>query len=335
SSLNTLILSEKITTEPLGDILAAYDDSNDVTRMTCTPPVYNYDINGDLAVNFEDFVILASEWSNSGCEAADYYCYGADIDRDGQVDVTDAAIFSDYWLNNVPSQILAYYTFDNNDVYDSTGLKNDGYAINPVYDTNVPPAIGLGKSINFSESAIYPDSNTVQYLQIPNVGLPDQFSLTLWVKLPADFNNPGGAQTLFANRNAGAGIWVYVNTWNSNDKRIYVQTKDINANESSARTGNDALTYGEWHHVAIARNRNTVRIYVDGNDLTVFNYAQDDFYLDSPGYRLGANETGTMLPGWFDDVAVWNTAISSSTVSDLAKGIRSPADYMNPVAAPA
>ncbi|MEW6027765.1 MAG: hypothetical protein AB1599_10805, partial [Planctomycetota bacterium] len=127
SSLNTLIDVKKISTDPLGGLQVVYDDNNDVTRLSCTGPVYDNDLNGDHIVNFKDFVILASEWSNSGCEAADYYCYGADIDHDGEVTVTDAAIFSGQWLDYVgtAANVVAYYTFDD-DVYDSTVNKYDG-----------------------------------------------------------------------------------------------------------------------------------------------------------------------------------------------------------------
>jgi hypothetical protein len=55
------------------------------------------DLNTDQAVDFVDFAIFAPQWSVSGCTDPNW-CDGADLDRDGAVDVNDLGLFLDYWL---------------------------------------------------------------------------------------------------------------------------------------------------------------------------------------------------------------------------------------------
>jgi hypothetical protein len=49
-------------------------------------------------VTEKDFSLFAQHWWSSGCTALNDYCGGADLDRSGQVDGMDFAIFADEWL---------------------------------------------------------------------------------------------------------------------------------------------------------------------------------------------------------------------------------------------
>jgi hypothetical protein len=55
------------------------------------------DLNADLAVDFADFAVLAPQWNVTDCDDHNW-CDGADLDRDGSVDVNDLGLFLDYWL---------------------------------------------------------------------------------------------------------------------------------------------------------------------------------------------------------------------------------------------
>lgn len=60
---------------------------------------------GDLrcpdGVNFTDFVWFAAAWRHADCGELNYSCEGADLDKSGDVDPLDLAIFSANWLVGV------------------------------------------------------------------------------------------------------------------------------------------------------------------------------------------------------------------------------------------
>ncbi|MHC4640222.1 MAG: hypothetical protein ACYS32_01160 [Planctomycetota bacterium] len=55
------------------------------------------DLNSDGVVDFHDFALFSSQWSDYDCDDPDW-CSGADIDRDGVVDHNDLGLFIEYWL---------------------------------------------------------------------------------------------------------------------------------------------------------------------------------------------------------------------------------------------
>ncbi|MHC4573541.1 MAG: GLUG motif-containing protein [Planctomycetota bacterium] len=52
-------------------------------------------------VDWKDFAYFANFWLDQPCEAANDYCYTADLDGKGSVDANDLAIVSDFWLEGV------------------------------------------------------------------------------------------------------------------------------------------------------------------------------------------------------------------------------------------
>ena len=60
------------------------------------------DLNKNGAVNLEDLAVLASHWLETDCSASNNYCEGADLEplgsRDGTVNLKDLDVFVDHWL---------------------------------------------------------------------------------------------------------------------------------------------------------------------------------------------------------------------------------------------
>jgi len=59
------------------------------------------DLNGDGAVNWQDFAVFAGQWLASGCSDPDW-CDGADLNHSGNVDWADFAVFAGQWLETEP-----------------------------------------------------------------------------------------------------------------------------------------------------------------------------------------------------------------------------------------
>jgi hypothetical protein len=55
------------------------------------------DLNGDNKINFVDFALFANHWMNQNC-AETNWCEGADLERNGSVDLYDLGKFAEYWL---------------------------------------------------------------------------------------------------------------------------------------------------------------------------------------------------------------------------------------------
>jgi hypothetical protein len=60
---------------------------------------------GDLrcpdGVDFSDFVWFAANWRDRSCGQANSFCDGADLDRSGEVDHRDLALFAANWLTGL------------------------------------------------------------------------------------------------------------------------------------------------------------------------------------------------------------------------------------------
>lgn len=66
-------------------------------------PLPQPDITGEGVVNLLDYSSLASEWA-SDCNDLNNWCNKADIDRSGEVGITDLLVIAENWLNGVAIQ---------------------------------------------------------------------------------------------------------------------------------------------------------------------------------------------------------------------------------------
>jgi hypothetical protein len=107
----------------------------------------------------------------------------------------------------------------------------------------------------------------------------------------------------------------------------------LNANSASMTawgygSGNDltfplaaSVTDGSWHHVVETYDGTSIRIYVDGGALTA-QAATRNTALDSTGFNIGAvTATGDVNSGGYfngslDEVALYNTVLSQTTVTN-------------------
>jgi len=179
---------------------------------------------------------------------------------------------------------------------------------NPVYDTDA--AVG-SHSISLD--------GTDDLLRVPSLDLGNEFTISLWAKLPS----PGetNLQPLFANANAGGtvnGFRVFVNTWQTDNRRILIETAN------GTDRGNLAAPVGQfeldqWNHVAVTFNRSggTAQIYYNGTQVASGSI-RPDFN------RAGQVAVGAMLNGAyptrgkFDDVRIFGRLLTAAEIAALA-----------------
>lgn len=133
-----------------------------------------------------------------------------------------------------------------------------------------------------------------QFLTPGSINLGQTFSVSAWVNLSSAAAN---IQTIWGSKEAGgasAGMSLFVNTFNTSDGSLHMETGD-GPNTSSALSGTGKVPVSGWHQVYSTVNEaaGTAEVYVDGTDVTVVNSNKvlTDF-PDNNNIDLGA-----ILPG--------------------------------------
>lgn len=157
-------------------------------------------------------------------------------------------------------------------------------------------------------------------------------TLTTWVRV-----EPGGNGGLLNKYAASANGWRILVSSSGSVRAVYF--KDANNRLAGNTPGSSEIVTGpiddgQWHHVAFTVDASGGKVYIDGD------MAGSANWIGTPG-QATINAPleigwagGTFLKGQMDDVAVWNTSLSSSAISNLiASGQTSgDAQYSNVVA---
>ena len=194
--------------------------------------------------------------------------------------------------------------------YDTT---SSGSSVCPNTSTQTVEIALAGIANNYS--MIFDGIN--DYITIPNISLSGEFTLSWWMKRTSYANTNN---YFFGEDNANNANWV---RFNNGDLDIKIgASSGINYQLGDQGTKpNFTFTNGDWHHVVITRDSNfLIQAYVDG--------AVDSGYTPLRLPKLGATPVSfepntfarkntTYLDGIIDEVAVWNTALTSTQVSEI------------------
>lgn len=194
----------------------------------------------------------------------------------------------------VTAGLVAYYTFDNENCYESRGnTQYNGLqqgAGNPVWSSDIPDK--AGKSLQLSNDA---------YFQMPSnpMSRGAQYSYSVWLKTMSNCDvwkhqSPSGlVPSLKIDNNKvsayHSGSYVYFNI----DVSLF-------------------LLDGNWHMLTITRNSTNYKLYIDG--ILYSNYSgSSNTYSDNPyPLQLGNGFTGKM-----DNVRFYNRELTQSEVTEI------------------
>jgi hypothetical protein len=201
----------------------------------------------------------------------------------------------------------------------------------PALSGNAPASttgqIGHGSQFN----------GTSQYLNANPVNLGPSFTLSAWVKVDPSANS---IQTIWANKPGGwnsAGFALYVNSYNTSDQRVILETGD-GVNGINASTVPNVVTPGQWHRVTAVVNETggTARLYVDGTDYTQASNI-DTAFPNQTGINLGRfTNSSLFFKGALDEVrieagqrssnsvwAAWMNVVSNTSLANYTSVTRS------------
>lgn len=160
--------------------------------------------------------------------------------------------------------------------YDLSNYTTNGTAVNnPSFSSN---------------SVLFNGINN--YIQFPTTNFGSTFTFTFWIR---PTYNSTTSQMMIANSANGAaanGFRFFINTWNTNDKKIYLEMGTGTAGQALA-TNADAIVYDTWQQVVIVVNKtiNTIRVYVNGV-LGTESTSMTLNFNTSNTFRLGSGGTG-------------------------------------------
>lgn len=214
----------------------------------------------------------------------------------------------------VPGGLVAYYTFDKQDVSDATEMEMDGTALgDPSFPSGGPNGNGYYVLLNGQkEQCLLIGYNLFKGLT--------HFSIAVWVR---DFN-PG---------NVISGI--YTASYNRCFQHCYPRLYFMSDGKISFCTHNSysemryapvfsypysSLQTGAWHHLAITCANGELTLYVDGKRTDAMNssyYVTDD---NVSKIEIGGNGDG-LFPDWFsgkvDNVRFYNKVITATDVKTI------------------
>jgi hypothetical protein len=162
-------------------------------------------------------------------------------------------------------------------------------------------------------------NGTSQFLDAGLVQIGKTFTLSAWVNIASVAMSE---QTIWCNKQGGwntAGFDFYVNTYQTNDGKIYFDTADGVGGNVSPRTAAHAVSFGQWHLLTSTTDgvNGAVHVYLDGVDQTI-NTGVDTAFQATNYVRCGSLLTGTTgtlcFNGLMDEARIESGVRSSAWV---------------------
>ena len=207
--------------------------------------------------------------------------------------------------------MISYWKLDET----SGSVYSDNVGVNNATSTNIPtPVAGrVGGAQQFNGTS---NKITAPRITAYDFGATTSFTFEAWI------NHPVGSfisQELIVERKSSGPLYVSLKFDKSTAARFELR------NDASVKfvvAGTTNLYDGKWHHVVGVRDaaNNQLRIYVDGElQNTAPAVSASGFTSSDAGIGIGGrNLPGDAYPSYFngkiDEVAIYNSALSASTI---------------------
>jgi hypothetical protein len=244
-------------------------------------------------------------------------------DPQGQIYATvGTGGISRYGLSGKASYIVyqqsSYYGFLNIDIIEGgTTLAAKFYS----NDGIVRDQFSIAKSIATSKYHYEPylTLSGTNYRDVPSTSSLQlsRFSVGTWFMTSRDYSstsyivNKGGIGTETTGRNMNYGIWM------TSTERIQAGF-ETSTGPNYFATSPASYRDGKWHYAVVTYDGSTVRLYVDGVQVSSLSTSANPDNTGTRPVRIGANSL--TLNGYFtgnvDEVRIWNRALSSTEIAN-------------------
>jgi hypothetical protein len=214
----------------------------------------------------------------------------------------------------VPSNGLVGYWPFNGNANDASGNGNNGTVVSGSLSND-----RLGNA----NSSYYLNGQT-DYITVPSVSsmLPNRLTLSVWVKIPSNYNGNNGIGPIIRARFYGYILWFD----SSNGSIIHI----LHHNSSTTTTTDtpNNINDNQWHQIVGTFDGTNNKLYLDGQLISTDTTASiSNLYYVSDGpvvFGRDGNNPSTstaMYQGWIDDIGIWNRALTQQEITAMYNGV--------------
>ena len=208
-------------------------------------------------------------------------------------------------LAPAPAALVAYYDFEGN-LLDGSGQGNNGvHSSTATYSTDVAGAVSGTNSLVIGDGAGRGYMTVAHDASLAFSSGTASFSLWLKSDSPGNWNKFIDKGSVFlAERRSG-----------NPDGRLLVNGSNMG---NISNLGN--IVTGGWNHIAFTLDNGTFTSYLNGTQVASLTYTGSLTTTDA--LVLGAGSTGGLdaFEGFLDEVAIYDTVLTSPEVAALAAG---------------
>jgi hypothetical protein len=236
----------------------------------------------------------------------------------GNIDIVSAKVY-DYHGKSGSRLKTDWFYFENDLIVYSASVDHD--RVNPndaltfkgtVYyeGTTIPPASG-NSALSFDGVDDY-----VNVADSITLHIPSDLTVVAWVKR----SSTGVTHMIVDKRlNSLTGFWLDI----EGDDMVYGWIGD-GSHSATVYTDGFTTTSGVWYNVALVREENTLRIYVNGEQKASADASAVGDITSTADLRIGRNYLdGQPFNGLIDEVRIYNRALSATEVNECYQGIYS------------
>lgn len=275
--------------------------------------VINADVSRNGTVDYEDFVLFAGNWLDTGCQQGNLWCDYSSLDGDPYVDNYDLAILANDWLRQYPVNSLAmYWPLDESQglwAYDNTSNARDGQLVNgPVW------SLAGGKDYGALEFDGFDD-----YISVPGyygIAGSDARTVMAWIK------TPGTLETM------------NIVSWGEHGVagrrfKFFITSAGVlsltTGGQPVSPVGTINVANDQWHHIAVSvpggemATLENAKLYVDGveNSVTI----ESSNLIETGSVMEVSIGVYNLLSGYFkgmiDDVRIYETELSAEQIAEI------------------
>ena len=230
------------------------------------------------------------------------------LSASGTASSSDYRLSSDT-LNVTNSGLVAYYDFDG-DANDESGNSNNGTITNATLTAD--------RHGNSNKAYSFDGNNS--YVEIPWTGsirVEGDITMSVWLNIKDKENNySGGYGRIIRAPSDYYEMWVNWNNSGVNNRSVYARS----GGQGISLSSNENILEETWNHVVYTYTSDTLRIYVNGSEVSkqFKNWDWNNSLPGSGNLYIGAyGPNNNTFLGSLDDVRIYERALSATEISAL------------------